>query len=102
MWQDVRHAARTLAARPGFTLAAVGMLALGIGIATAMFTVVDSLVLRPVPFRDPEQLAHVWMGNDHGGRTLVAPAVIRAWRESPAFAGVESATSETALLETKD
>lgn len=100
VWQDVRHAARTLAAHRGFTAAAAGMLALGIGIATAMFTIVDALILRPVPFRDPAQLAHVWMGNDHGGRTLVAPAVVRAWRESPAFDGAESAIQDTALLET--
>ena len=99
VWQDVRHAARTLAAHGGFTVAAAGMLALGIGITTAMFTLVDSLILRPVPFRDPTQLAHVWMGNDHGGRTLVDPAVVRAWRASPAFAGAESAIPDTALLQ---
>lgn len=100
VWQDVRYAARTLAAHRRFTVAAAGMLTLGIGIATAMFTMVDSLILRPVPFRDPEQLAHVWMGTDRGGRSLVAPAVVRAWRESPAFDGAESAIPETALLET--
>ncbi|MBZ5499050.1 MAG: ABC transporter permease [Acidobacteriia bacterium] len=97
--QDVRHAVRTLAAHRSFTLAAVGMLALGIGITTAMFTIVDSLVLRPVPFRDPGQLAHLWMGSDHGGVTLVSPAVVRAWRSSPAFVAVESAVSDTGLLE---
>jgi predicted permease len=102
VWLDVRHALRTLAAHRGFTLAAAGMLALAIGITTAMFTIVDSLILRPVPFRDPGQLAHVWMGTDHGGRVLVAPAVVRAWRESPAFEAVESAMSGTALLEAGD
>jgi len=99
LWQDVSHAARTLAAHRSFTLAAAGMLALGIGITTAMFTIVDSLVLRPVPFRDSEQLAHLWMGSDHGGVTLVSPAVVRAWRDSPAFEAVESAVSDTGLLE---
>jgi len=97
--QDMRHAARTLAAHRGFTLAAAGMLALAIGITTAMFTVVDSLVLRPVPFRDAEQLAHLWMGDEHGGVTLVSPEVVRAWRDSPAFEAVESAVSDTGLLE---
>ncbi len=100
VWQDVRTAARTLTAHRGFTIAAAGMLALGIGITTAMFTIVDSLILRPVPFRDPEQLAQLWMGDEHGGRTFVAPEVVRAWRKSPGFAGAESTTSETALLET--
>jgi predicted permease len=100
VWQDVWYAARTRAAHRGFTVAAAGMLGLAIAITTTMFTIVDSLILRPVPFRAPEQLAHLWMGNDHGGRTTVAPAVVRAWRESPAFEGVESAMPETALLET--
>jgi hypothetical protein len=99
VWQDVRHGARTLAGHRGFTVAAAMMLALAIGITTAMFTLVDALILRPVPFREPQQLAHLWMGTDRGGRTLVAPAVVRAWRESPAFAGAESALSETALIE---
>lgn len=100
VWQDVRHSARTLAAHRGFTLMAAGMLALGIGITTAMFTIVDSLILRPVPFRASEQLAHLWMGTDRGGRVLVTPAVLRAWRESPAFDGAESAPHDTALVET--
>jgi predicted permease len=99
LWHDVRHAARTLAAHRGFTVSAVGMLALGIGITTAMFTVVDALVLRPVPFRSPEQLAHLYMGNEHGGRLDVAPAVLNAWQQTPGLAAAESATVDAALLE---
>jgi putative ABC transport system permease protein len=99
VWQDLRHASRTLASHPRFTLAAAGMLALAVGLTTAMFTVVDALIVRPVPFRDPTHLAHLWMGNDRGGRTLVAPAVLHAWRESPAFEAAESATSDITLLE---
>ncbi len=99
LWHDLRYAARALSVRPAFTLTAAGMLALGIGIATAMFTVVDALVLRPVPFADVGQLAHLWMGTDRGGRTLVSPAVVEAWRASPVFDAVESATSGTAIVE---
>lgn len=99
IWQDVRHAFRSLGARPGFGFAGVGMLGIGVGITTAMFTVVDALVLRPVPFHAPDELASIYMGTDRGGRTTVAPAVLRAWRESAAFAGAESATPDTALLE---
>jgi len=99
VWQDARHATRTLAGHPGFSVTAVTMLALGIGITTAMFTLVDTLILRPVPFRDPEQLAHLWMGSDRGGRIVVSPAVLRAWQHSPAFDGAESAAPATALLE---
>ena len=97
--QDVRQAYRSLRRHPGAAMAAVGMLGLGIGISTAMFTVADALILRPVPFDEPEQLARVYMGNDRGGRTTVAPAVIHAWRESAAFSGVESAVADTALVE---
>ena len=76
------------------------MLGLAIGITTAMFTVVDALILRPVPFRDPERLAQMYMGTDRGGRTVVAPAVLNAWRTSPAFEAAESANPSLSLVET--
>jgi putative ABC transport system permease protein len=96
---DVRQAVRGLRTRPGFVFAAVTMLALGIGITTAMFTIVDALLLRPVPFASPDELAFVYMGNANGGRTTVAPAVLRAWRDSTSFAGVEGANAETSLVD---
>ncbi|MDP2319859.1 MAG: ABC transporter permease [Acidobacteriota bacterium] len=96
----MRQTLRSLRARPGFALAAVTMLGLGIGIATAMFTIVDALLLRPVPFHAPQELAFVYMGNANGGRTTVAPAVLRAWRESPAFTGAEGANADTAVIDT--
>jgi len=99
VWQDVRYAVRTLLRRRSVAVAAAGMLALGIGITTAMFTVVDALLLRPVPFREPDQLAFVYMGDEHGGHGAVAPAVLRAWRESAGFAGVEAAVPDTSLIE---
>jgi putative ABC transport system permease protein len=99
LWQDVRYAARSLARRPGATATAAAMLGLGIGITVAMFTIVDALILRPVPFHDPDELAFVYMGNDRGGRTTVAPAVLHAWQESTAFAGAESAVPDTALVD---
>jgi predicted permease len=102
LWRDVRYASRTLIAHPGFTATAAIMLALGIGLATSMFTIVDSLILRPVPFRDAPQLASIWMGDAHGGRTTVAPAVLEAWRASRAFDSAESAQSATAVLQVGD
>jgi len=100
--QDLRFAYRSLQRAPGFTVMVALTLALAIAVATAMFTIVDALVLRPVPFRAPGQLAFVHMGNEHGGRTTVAPAVLRAWRESPAFIGAESAAPHTALIQRGD
>lgn len=97
--QDVRYAVRSLMRRPSEGAAVICMLALGIGITTAMFTMVDALILRPVPFHEPDQLAFVYMGSETGGRTTVAPAVLRAWRDSGVFAAVAGANESTALIE---
>ena len=81
-------------------VAAAVMLGLGIGLTTAMFTVVDALILRPVPFRDPDRLANLAMMNSRGGRLAVAPAVLDAWRASPAFAAAEGTSPGNAIIET--
>lgn len=57
---DLRYAIRTLLKRPGFALAAVVTLALGIGGSTAIFTVVDAALLRGLPYKSPESLYHLW------------------------------------------
>ena len=72
--RNLRFGARMLGRSPGFTLATGLTLALGIGVNTAIFTIVNSLLLRPFPFHDPEQLVGIVSaereGHDHGGTLL--------------------------------
>ena len=58
-WQDFRYALRTLARKPGFTAVTLCTLALGIGATTVMFTVTDGVLLKPLPYADPERLIAV-------------------------------------------
>jgi predicted permease len=66
---DLRYAIRTLRRTPGFTAAAVLTLALGIGATTALFSVVEGVLLRSLPFPQPERLVQLWQLTDKGGRS---------------------------------
>src|SRR6185436_15840076 len=59
LWQDVRYGCRTLAANPGFTLVAVGSLAMGIGANCAAFSWADALLLRPLTVARPSEVVTV-------------------------------------------
>jgi predicted permease len=97
--QDLRFGVRLLGAGGHSGWAAVTMLAVAIGITAAMFTITDALLLRPVPFTDPETLAFVYMGNERGGRTTVHQSVLREWRASGVLAGAEAASAQNVVVD---
>ncbi|HEY2431954.1 MAG TPA: ABC transporter permease [Vicinamibacterales bacterium] len=66
---SLRYAARALLATPGFTVVAIATLALGIAVNTAIFSVVNAVLLRPLPFRDEARVVRVWTTNTRGERS---------------------------------
>ena len=80
LWRDVRYAARTLLREPAFTSLAVLALALGIGATTAVFTIVDSVLLRPLPYSRPDRLVVALHGPESSNP--VSPADYADYRRS--------------------
>lgn len=77
---DLRYGVRLLLATPRVTMAALLSLALGIGATAAIFTVVNAVILRPLPFNEPDRLVAVWETSSDNDRRSVAPANFLDWR----------------------
>src|SRR5580704_19235278 len=82
MGNDLRFAVRMLLKNLGFTSMAVAALALGIGANTAIFSVVNAVILQRMPFENPDRLAMVWEQSPHSGKTnVVNPLNFIEWQE---------------------
>jgi putative ABC transport system permease protein len=80
LWQDLRYAVRSLGRSPGFAFAAIATLAIGIGANTAIFSVVHGVLLRPLPFGQPERLVAVWGHHVAIGRETASLPDFLDWR----------------------
>ena len=98
--QDVRYAWRTLARSPGFTIVAALTLALGVGATTTIFSVVNGVLLRPLPYRDPGRIANLWVHFGVGAQALpvMSPGDFRDYQQrSKAFAMLAAGTGSQVI-----
>src|SRR5262245_9652292 len=94
--RDVRFALRSLAQRPGFAATALLTLAVGIGANASVFSIAQAVLLRPLPFREPDRLVLVWERNvaRERQRNVVNPGNYLAWRDrATAFESIAAFTS---------
>ena len=85
LFADLRHSIRVLRKAPGFLLVAVAALALGIGANTAIFSVVNVVLLKPLPYPEPERIMRIARQFKNGRGDSTSIPKFMAWRKSQAF-----------------
>jgi putative ABC transport system permease protein len=97
--QDIRYGIRSLVKQPGFTAIAVITLALGIGANTAVFSVVNAVLLCSLPYRDADRLVMVWEKNQRNDQNTISPANLFDWQEqNKVFEGLAAFTDTRSNL----
>jgi hypothetical protein len=79
--QDIRYACRTLRTSPGFAVTAIAALALGIGANTAIFTVVNTVLLQPLSYPDPDRLVQLELISPQGNGNITSIPKFNIWKE---------------------
>src|SRR5262249_42284378 len=99
--QDLRYAVRTLAKNPGFAALTIACLALGIGVNSTIFSVVDTVAIRPLPFREPERLVSLHTTHQANGidRGAVSYLDVQDWKaRTRSFADIATVTGRSLTL----
>jgi putative ABC transport system permease protein len=81
LWHDLKHSLRSLFKNPGFTIAAVAALALGIGTNTAIFSVVNTVLLKPLTYPDADRIVQFLLTSPDGKGAAASPTKFNNWRE---------------------
>jgi putative ABC transport system permease protein len=110
--QDLRYGARALLKKPAFALIAVLTLALGVGANTAIFSVFNGIVLKPLPYKDPDRMVYAWKSEkrgmryqvgDHSDFGSISPGAFHDWRErSRSFEQMTAYRANSTILNSGD
>lgn len=103
LWQDLRFAIRTFAKQPGFAVIAIVTLALGIGANSAIFSVINGVLLKSLPFPEPENVVKLWESMAGGFQGTVSAPNLKDWREqNSVFTKIAAFQFQNFGLQSKD